>query len=342
MSPYRTAIIGCGGRGRAHMSALSVEPRYKVAALCDLSPKAAERAKADFGFGDASLWTDHGQMVDEVKPDLVIISLWTAQHLPVLKDCVAAGAQIIHAEKPIAPTWGECLDTKKLVKESGVQLTFSHQRRFAEGNLLARQWMKEGKFGKPLRLDLFSPPHLLDCGTHTFDQAMSMLDEAPGKWIMASADTSTQVNYFNVPAEGVCTASLVFANGVRASIQCGGPDMDLWGGLRMTGEKGFFEIFWDGELREVRLYDDPDFKAPEVKADGEAQMRAMITHILDCYEAGIESEVSLEKAMRAAEIIFTGYESIRRRERLEIPAAGFTDNPIHSILTEMDRMPEMD
>jgi UDP-N-acetyl-2-amino-2-deoxyglucuronate dehydrogenase len=167
------------------------------------------------------------------------------------------------------------------------------------------------------------------------------MDESPGKWIMVAADTSTHVSYFNVPAEGVCTANLVFANGVRASIQCGGPDMEIWGGLRLTGEKGFFEIFWDGEFKEVRLYDDPSFRAPEVRADGDAQMRAMMTHILDCYETGVESEVSLQKAMRAAEIIFTGYESIRRRERLSIPTTGFTDNPIHAILTEMGRMPDL-
>lgn len=328
----RTAVIGCGGRGRAHMAALPFDSRYEVVGICDVNQTSADNAKGDFGFDLAGTYTNHKVMLEEVKPELVITSLWTALHLPVFKDCVEAGVRFVHSEKPIAATWGECREMADLAESSGVVLTFSHQRRFAEGNLLARKWMKEGVFGAPLRLEMFSPPHFLDCGTHTFDQAMSMMDETPGRWIMAAADTSTRVNYFDVLAEGICTANLVFENGVRGTIQCGGPDMEIWGGLRMTGEKGFFEIFWDGEFKKVCVYDDPDFSAPEIQPDGESQMRAMMTHILDCYESGQESEVSLQKAMRAAEIIFTGYESIRRRERLEIPCLDFDDNPIHDIL----------
>jgi UDP-N-acetyl-2-amino-2-deoxyglucuronate dehydrogenase len=294
----------------------------------------AESAKGDFGFEQAATFTNHKVMLDAVKPEMVITSLWTALHLPIFRDCVDAGVKCVHSEKPMAQTWGECREMADLAKSSGVVLTFSHQRRFAEGSLLARKWMQEGVFGAPLRLEMFSPPHFLDCGTHTFDQAMSMMNESPGRWIMAAADTSTRVNYFDVPAEGICTANLVFENGVRGTIQCGGPDMEIWGGLRLTGEKGFFEISWDGEFRNVRVYDDPAFVVPTIQPDGEGQMRAMMSHILDCYESGIESEVSLQKAMRAAEIIFTGYESIRRRERLEIPCLDFDDNPIHDILNQ--------
>lgn len=316
------------------MAALLHEPRYEVVGICDVNLTSAESAKGDFAFEKAATYTNHKVMLAEVKPEMVITSLWTALHLPVFKDCIKAGVKIVHSEKPMAETWGECREMAALAESSGVTLTFSHQRRFAEGNLLARKWMKEGLFGAPLRLEMFSPPHFLDCGTHTFDQAMSMMDETPGRWIMAAADTSTRVNYFDVLAEGICTANLVFENGVRGTIQCGEPDMEIWGGLRLTGEKGFFEIFWDGEFRNVRLYDDPAFAAPSIQPDGEAQMRAMMTHILDCYESGEESEVSLQKAMRAAEIIFTGYESIRRRERLEIPCLDFDDNPIHDILNQ--------
>ncbi len=299
-----------------------------------MNQTSAESAKGDFGFEQAATFTNHKVMLDAVKPEMVITSLWTALHLPIFRDCVDAGVKCVHSEKPMAQTWGECREMADLAKSSGVVLTFSHQRRFAEGSLLARKWMQEGVFGAPLRLEMFSPPHFLDCGTHTFDQAMSMMNESPGRWIMAAADTSTRVNYFDVPAEGICTANLVFENGVRGTIQCGGPDMEIWGGLRLTGEKGFFEISWDGEFRNVRVYDDPAFVVPTIQPDGEGQMRAMMSHILDCYESGIESEVSLQKAMRAAEIIFTGYESIRRRERLEIPCLDFDDNPIHDILNQ--------
>jgi predicted dehydrogenase len=183
-----------------------------------------------------------------------------------------------------------------------------------------------------MRLDLYSPPHLLDCGTHTVDQALSFLSEAPAKWVLGGCDLSKTVNYFDVPAEGTAVGVIAFENGVRAQFQFGGPDLDLWGGVRLHGTKGFFETTWDGEIRQAVVYDDPQWK-PEAPTDGqESVMRRVVADALDAAEHGTKPELDWRKALRATEILFALYESMRSRQRVELPLQGVDDNPMFDLL----------
>ena len=328
---FKTAFIGCGGRGREHAQAVKADPRYRVTALTDAKPEAAEAMKKDF-FSDAAVYTDHREMLNKEKPEIVIVCLWTRLHLPVFRDCISAGAKAVLSEKPMAPTWGECTEMDALARTSGCQLTFSHQRRFAEGNLLVRKWIKEGLFGDIQRLDLTSPPNLLDCGTHTFDQAFSFLSETPVKWVLTAVDHRDPVNWFDVKAESMSVGRLFYENGVRASFQAGGPDLDIWGGIRVTGSKGFVEVFWDGSFGKGAVYADPAWSPPAIEACPADAMKAMVREALDCLVSGKESEVSSRKALRSAEVIFACYESVRRHGRVDLPLTGIADNPFITML----------
>jgi len=324
-------MIGCGGRGKAHAVGLQADERCDVVALVDPNAEAAEALNTEFGLG-AKVYTDHREMLRTERPELVIVALWTPLHLPVFKDCVDAGVRAVHSEKPMAPTWGECREMAALAESSGVQLTFCHQRRFARGNQLARKLIAEGRFGKIERLDLYSPPNLLDCGTHTFDQALSFLGEPGVKWVMASVDTSKLLKWFDVEAEGMATGTIVFEGDVRAHFQTGGPDMDIWGGVRILGSEGFLEVTWDGEFRRGAVYADSSWQPPTMEPDVEGPMIATIRDAIDCMESGAEPELSYRKALRATEIIFACYESVRLHQRIELPLTGVEDNPLHALI----------
>ena len=330
MQQYRVAMIGCGGRAREHVAALKADARVQVVALADVKREAAASLNEDAGFG-AALYDDWGAMLGRERPDVVVACLWTPLHLPVFRGCVAAGARAVLSEKPMAPTWGECLEMGRLAAESGCLLTFCHQRRFARGNQAARRLIGEGRFGPLLRMDLYSPPNLLDCGTHTFDQALSFNGETPARWVLGAVDASETLNWFGVGAEGMAVGTVVFENGVRANIQVGGPDLDLWGGVRVTGEAGFLEVTWDGELRRGAVYDDPAWRPPAVEEPTAAHMLGVVRDALDCLESGAEPELSYHKALRAEEIVFALYESVRRHARVTLPLEGVTDNPFLSM-----------
>jgi UDP-N-acetyl-2-amino-2-deoxyglucuronate dehydrogenase len=328
---YRVVLIGCGGRGREHVVGLKADPRCKVVALADVKKEAADAINAEYELG-AAVYTAHREMLAEVRPDVVVACLWTPLHLPVFRDCVEAGVRAVLSEKPMAPTWGDCQEIARLADESGCLLTFCHQRRFAAGNQLARKLIAEGRLGKLERMELSAPPNLLDCGTHTFDQALSFNGETPAKWVLGAVDTSELLDWFGVQAESMAVGTVVFENGVRASVQIGGPDLDLWGGVRVTGSDGFLEVTWDGEFRRAVVYADPTWQPPTWEEPAELPMNGVIRNALDCLESGAEPELSYQKALRASEIIFAFYESVRRHARVSLPLTGVTDNPFLSML----------
>ena len=316
-STYRVGIIGCGKRARAHVPGLQADERCSVVALADVNRDAAEAMNEDFAL-DARIHSDYRELL-AAKPDIIVTCLWTPLHLPVFRACAEAGVRAVLSEKPMAPTWGECLEIAKIAEATGTQLTFCHQRRFARGNLAARRLLDEGRFGEVLRMDLYSPPNLLDCGTHTFDQALSFNGESPAKWALGAVDASSTLHWFDVSAEAMAVGTVVFQNGVRSTIQVGGPDADMVTGVRVIGSEGFIEVAWDGQFARAAVYAEPDWKPPAIEDTTESQMVGVVRNAVDCLESGEEPELSYRKALRASEIIFALYESVRRHARVELP-----------------------
>ncbi len=330
-SMYRVGIIGCGSRGDKHALGFKADDRCQIKALVDIKTEAAREVDDKYGFG-ANIYNDYREMLYKEELDVIAICLWTDLHLPVFKDCVESEVKAIFLEKPMAPTWGESLEYARIMEEKNCQLTFGHQRRFARGNQLVRKWLKENKFGDILRMDLYSPPHLLDCGTHTFDQALSFNRETPAKWVIGNIDIEEIISYFDIKAEKMAAGNIIFENGVKASIQVGGPDRDLDSGVRILGEKGFIEVKWEGDFKEGRIYDRPAWEPPEINPDHDRQMKKLVSKTLDSLEKGEEPELSYKKALRAAEIIFAFYESVRQNRRIELPLEGIKDNPFITML----------
>ena len=328
---YRIAVIGCGKRAQEHADGLKKDARAKVVALADPIQAASDSYNETNGFA-ATTYLDYHEMLVAEKPDVVIATVWPELHLPVYRDCAEAGVKMVLCEKPMAPTWGESLDMAQIAERTGCLLTLCHQRRFAPGNQMVRQLIREGWFGKVERIDIYSPNHLLDCGTHSIDQALSFNEESPAKWVLGAVDTSEIIGWFGIRAEKMATGHLAFENGVTGTIRVGGPDMDFWGGLRVTGSDGFVEVFWDGEIKRSVIYSVPDWVFPEVESPEGIQMERVIANALDSLQNGTEPELSHKKALRAAEVIFGLYESVRRRARVEIPFEGFTDNPLYSMI----------
>ncbi len=327
----RVAVIGCGNRGREHLRGFAADSRAEIVALAEPIPATAEACRDAFA-PEARLFAEPEALLAEMRPDIVVIALWPHLHLPVFAASIDAGARAVLCEKPIAPTWRDCVAMGQLAETRGVQLTFCHQRRFAAGNRRVRQLLAEGRFGTLQRMDLYSPMHLLDCGTHSVDQALSFNGESPGVWVHGAVDVSETIDWFGVRAETMATGLIHFANGVQATLRTGKTDMDLWGGVRAIGTDGFIEVFWDGQIRRAVVYSDPTWAPPPDTDDPSAQMAAVVQNALDCLESGDEPELSHRKALRAAEILFGLYESAVARQRVDLPLPPDLGHPLHDLL----------
>ena len=100
----RAALIGAGQIARQHLACLRQLPGVEVAAVCDLSPSAAESAAERHGI--SSWFTDHERMLRELRPDVVHVTTPPTSHFRLASDALDAGAHVI-VEKPATATLDE-------------------------------------------------------------------------------------------------------------------------------------------------------------------------------------------------------------------------------------------
>jgi len=318
-SPFSVAFIGCGKRSHHSARGVLADSRCHIAGLADVNPDAAKALAETFEF-EAPIFTDHHEMLEQVRPDVVIGSLWTPLHLPVFRDCAEAGVKAFLCEKPMAPSWGESMEMGEIAEKTGCLLTFCHQRRFVANNRMVRELLEAGRFGEILSMDLYAPCGLLDCGTHSIDQALSFNREQPARWVMGAADTSEMVSNFGIPTEKLFSGLILFENGVRANIQCKGPDRDMPTGVRIHGTNGMIEIDWNGKIGRCHVFDEPGWRPEDCpEQDPGDIMKQVVSTALDGLEHGAEPELSYKNALRATEAIFALYESAATRKMVELP-----------------------
>ncbi|MCX8063326.1 MAG: Gfo/Idh/MocA family oxidoreductase, partial [Anaerolineales bacterium] len=83
------------------------------------------------------------------QPDAVIVANPTALHLPVSIRAAQQGCHIF-LEKPIAHNLEGIDEFQKIVNEKGIKVLVGFQYRFHPAIQMMRQWIKEGKIGRPL------------------------------------------------------------------------------------------------------------------------------------------------------------------------------------------------
>jgi predicted dehydrogenase len=103
----KTALIGAGQIAKQHLSCLKTLPGVELAAVCDLSPAAAEAAAERYGV--KTWFTDHRAMLEKARPDVVHVTTPPTSHFGLAMDSLDAGAHVI-VEKPATPAF-EQLDT---------------------------------------------------------------------------------------------------------------------------------------------------------------------------------------------------------------------------------------
>jgi len=325
---YRVAIIGCGGRGRAHARAWRSTGRCQLVAVSDVVAVSAEAFAAAEGDPAAPprIYADYGAMLAEARADLVSVCTWPETHAGIVAAAAAAGARAIFSEKPMAPTWGEARAMAAAAQRAGTLLAFCHQRRFEAHFVTARRLLRAGAIGKLLRIE-GTCPNLFDWGTHWFDMFHFYNDEQPARWVLGQVDLRRGQRVFGALVEDQGLSLIHFANGVDGLLITGEgrqfPEIN-----RLIGTEGIIETQMpgaDGKWIPVRVRGagEGEFRIPEIlesdrPGPGGPEGRAA-ADILHCLEQGGEPELSVTKALRGTELIFATYESSRRRGRVDLP-----------------------
>lgn len=87
----RLAMVGFGLIGQRHAEALKAAPRVKLAAVVEPTGGASDAA-ADLS---VTVFSDITQMLDDSRPDMVIIVSPTTLHFAHARHCVEAGVSTL-------------------------------------------------------------------------------------------------------------------------------------------------------------------------------------------------------------------------------------------------------
>jgi len=165
MAGFRVGIIGCGrprresgatgfGQGHIHAAGYEASPECEIIAAADIS-----QGNLDAFLGEHDVprgYLDYREMLHEEGLDIVSVCTWPHLHAQMVVDAAESGVKAIHAEKPMAPTWGEAKRMARVCDERGVQLTFNHQRRFGAPFRRAKALLDRGAIGQLLRVEAFT------------------------------------------------------------------------------------------------------------------------------------------------------------------------------------------
>lgn len=147
----RSAIIGAGVISAEHLRFLKRYPWTRLVGVCDLS-KSLGRYAAET-YGAESHYTDHLQMLDHARPDVVHVLTPPHTHCKLAADCLKSGTHVI-VEKPIAPSNEEFRILSTLAQWQNRALTEDHNYRFNEQILEIESLVADGILGDVREVDI--------------------------------------------------------------------------------------------------------------------------------------------------------------------------------------------
>lgn len=140
----RAALIGCGDVSVVHLEAIERIAGIELAAVCDTDPAALASAVARYhvpGF------TEHRQLIEKIRPDVVHICTPHHQHADVAIDCLAAGVHVV-LEKPLAHTIAEGDRLIEAAERSPAKIGVCFQNRYNATSQALRSLLDSGEVGQ--------------------------------------------------------------------------------------------------------------------------------------------------------------------------------------------------
>jgi predicted dehydrogenase len=139
----RIALIGAGVMGRQHHQHLQALAEAQLCAIADPGPQ-AEAFAAECG---VAYFADYRQMLDEARPEAVIIANPNALHVSTALDCLAAGVPVL-LEKPVGVHLDEVRELVAASEHTGVPVLVGHHRRHNPLIARARELIEQGALGR--------------------------------------------------------------------------------------------------------------------------------------------------------------------------------------------------
>jgi predicted dehydrogenase len=319
------------------------EPAAELVAIADPHPELVEKAKATVPAG-VKFFSDYLSMLDEVKPDAVIVTTANHRHLEILSACAKRKIHFF-TEKPMAASGADARKMERVAREAGVKLMVNYGNAWPEPTQEALRRIEAGEIGNIQKIIvqfghegpkeigtskyfsdwLYDPAKngagaLMDFGCYGADWAM-VLKGRPKRVYATSLKLKTEQHN---AVEDDATVLLEYPDATAILM----PSWD-WsygkGQAEIFGSKGSFLVRGDGLLfqpaKGQTSVQYPDGKPVETQPVP-PEKRNGVAYFLYCVRSNkpIEGPVSAEINVGVNEIIDAAKESIRTGRAVAMPA----------------------
>ncbi|MEV8313787.1 Gfo/Idh/MocA family oxidoreductase [Streptomyces sp. NPDC059900] len=340
----RAAVVGTGGIVTgSHLPALRAHSdRVELRAAVDVDPARLEAFRTEAGaLGmDVEGYADYETMLDEVRPDLVLIGTPPSLHRSQTVAALKAGAWVL-CEKPLCLSLAEYDEIAAAEEASGTYASVVFQHRYGSGAVHARELIAGGELGAPRVAHCQTTWHrdsayyavpwrgrwesegggpTMGHGIHQFDLLLHLL----GDWTEVRAMAARLVH--DTESEDVSTALVRFESGALATVVNSVLSPDEVSRIRIDCDDATVE------LTHLYGHSNGDWTytpAPHVEpgradawrtpaADVPSSHAAQLGALLDARERGVRPPGSGTEARRTLEFAAALYKS------------AFTGKPVHA------------
>jgi UDP-N-acetyl-2-amino-2-deoxyglucuronate dehydrogenase len=141
------AVVGCGDISVVHLQAISEIDGVDLVGVCDVDLTTAAVAAERYGVPS---FADHGELLRDLRPDVVHVCTPHDQHAPVALDSLAAGTHVL-LEKPLAHRRAAAEQiAEAAARHPELKVGVCFQNRYNPTTLAIRQLLDSGTLGAVL------------------------------------------------------------------------------------------------------------------------------------------------------------------------------------------------
>lgn len=318
--PVRFGLIGAGGIAGGHSDSFANMTDANLVAVADVREESAQ-AIADKH--DAKAYTNHLALLEEAKPEAVLICTPPITHAAIAHDALDRGIAVL-CEKPITIDVDNARRLFIRSTEQDAVLTMASKFRFVDDVKTARSMIQNGDIGEPVLFENAFTSHIdmsgrwnsdpeisgggvmIDNGTHSADIVRYLL--GPITEVMAIEGKRIQ----GLQVEDTAKMFLKSGAGVVASV-------DLSWSLDKSLEHFIWAYGSEGEIRVGWRESSIRKRGGDWEKIGEgygkiAAMQAQIQNMVDHMRDGTELVITAEDALSSVGVIEAAYESLKTNE----------------------------
>lgn len=151
MEKIKVILIGAGNRGLTYTTYMKGE-KFQVVAVAEPNDIRRHRIKDTHGLSEDMCFTSWEDLLSKPKfADVVVIATGDRQHYEPAMKAISLGYNLL-LEKPIAPTYQECVDIANFAKEKGVKILVCHVLRYTKFFRKIKDMINEGLLGEVLSI----------------------------------------------------------------------------------------------------------------------------------------------------------------------------------------------